>query len=169
MLTEEDEQELFSKAASHPEAALAYWVACITNNTTASGLELRGLRLKKIMLRDKEISEIYVPAEACKNTSRPRKIALNRTARWAVEQCYKRALSIGSCMPDHYLFPFRINRNTWDPARPASRWYLRKSWDKLRKPRDSLTLIRMTCGTNASRACWRMECCRPPCAQLPAT
>jgi integrase len=134
VLTEEDEEQLFTVAASHPEAALAYWVACITNNTTASGIELRGLRLKNIMLRDhKEISEIYIPPDAVKNNSRPRKIALNRTARWAVEQCYKRALECGSCQPEHYLFSFRVRRNTWDPARPASRWFLRKSWDKLRE------------------------------------
>lgn len=134
VLSEEDEEELFSKAASYPEAALAYWVACITNNTTAAGLELRGLRLKNIFLRDgKEISEIYIPPDAVKNSSRPRKIALNRTAKWAVEQCYRRALQCGSCNPDDYLFPFWLKRNAWDPARPASRWFLRKSWEKLRE------------------------------------
>ena len=77
-----------------------------------------------------------------KNSSRPRKIALNRTARWAVEQCYKRALHLGACQPEHYLFPLRLNRektapgvkhrDKYDPARPASRWFVRKSWDKLR-------------------------------------
>lgn len=144
ILSEEDEEDLFSKAASHPEAALAYWVACITNNTTAAGCELRGLRLKNIFLRGKEDSEIYIPEDAVKNNSRPRKISLNRTARWAVEQCYKRALAIGSTNPEHYLFPFRLNRvkktekvcasrAKWDSARPATRWFLRKSWDKLRK------------------------------------
>lgn len=143
VLTAEDEEDLFSKAASHPEAQLAYWVACITNNTTAAGCELRGLRLKNLFLRPpSEISEIYVPSDAVKNSSRPRKIALNRTARWAVEQCYKRALALGSCEPDHYLFPFRRNRekttdgskhrDKYDPTRPASRFFLRKSWDKLR-------------------------------------
>jgi integrase len=145
ILSEEDEEDLFSKAASHPEASLAYWVACITNNTTAAGCELRGLRLKHIFLRDSnDISEIYIPEDAVKNNSRPRKIALNRTARWAVEQCYKRALELGSTEPNHFLFPFRLNRvkknektsvsrAKWDPTRPATRWFLRKSWDKLRK------------------------------------
>jgi len=133
VLSEEDEEELFSVAASHPEAALAYWVACITNNTTASGIELRGLRMKNIFLRPpEEISEIYVPEDSVKNDSRPRKISLNRTARWAVEQCYKRAIQLGSCEPDHYLFPFRVSRNKWSPKRPASRWFLRNSWNKLR-------------------------------------
>jgi integrase len=133
VLSEEDEVRFFEIAAECPEAALAYWVACITNNTTASGLELRGLRLKHVFLRDKkQISEIYVPEDAVKNTSRPRKIALNSTARWAMEQCHRRALALGSYDPNHFLFPFRSKRNTFDPTRPASRSFLRKSWDRLR-------------------------------------
>jgi integrase len=132
ILTEEEEERLWKTAAEHPEAALAYWVATITNNTTAAGIELRGLRLKHLFLHTEGIAEIYVPEDSVKNNSRPRKIALNPTARWAVEQCYKRALRLGSCQPEHYLFPFRVKPNTWDVTRPGSRWFLRKSWDKLR-------------------------------------
>jgi integrase len=133
ILSEEEEEKLWKTASKHPEAALAYWVATITNNTTAAGIELRGLRLKHLFLRSNDISEIYIPEDSVKNDSRPRKIALNTTAKWAVEQCYKRALKLGSCEPDHYLFPFRIKRNLWDPTRPPSRWFLRNSWNKLRK------------------------------------
>jgi integrase len=133
ILTEEDEEQLWLVASRHPEAALAYWVATITNNTTAAGGELRGLRIKNIFLKADDISEIYIPADAVKNNSRPRKIALNPTAKWAIEQCYKRALKLGSCQPNDYLFPFRIKINSWDPSRPASRFFLRNSWNKLRK------------------------------------
>jgi integrase len=134
ILSEEEEERFFRDGAMHPEAQVAYWVATITNNTTAAGCELRGLRLENIFLRDADdISEIYIPADAVKNMSRPRKIALNPTARWAVAQCYKRALKLGSCEPGHYLFPFRTKRNNWDPARPPSRWFLRNSWSKLVK------------------------------------
>lgn len=133
VLTEEEEEQLWEKASKHPEAAMAYWVATITNNTSAAGIELRGLRLKHLFLRPDGISEIYIPEDSVKNNSRPRKIPLNPTAKWAVEQCYKRALHLGSCEPDHYLFPFRIKRNLFAPSRPPSRWFLRKSWDKLRK------------------------------------
>jgi len=136
ILTEEDEEELWRAASKHPEAELAYWVATITNNTTAAGIELRGLRLKNVLLRGQEDSEIYIPADSVKNNSRPRKIGLNPTALWAVAQCYKRALKLGSCEPDHYLFPFRTKGNykagTYDPTRPPSRWFLRNSWNKLR-------------------------------------
>jgi integrase len=132
ILTEEEEEKLWKIAAQHPEAALAYWVATITNNTTAAGIELRGLRLKNLFLHADEISEIYVPEDSVKNNSRPRKIALNPTAKWAVAQCFKRALQLGSCEPEHYLFPFRVKRNQWDPTRSASRWFIRNSWNKLR-------------------------------------
>ena len=132
ILTEEEEGRLFDVASRHPEAALAYWIACITNNTTASGLELRGLRLKNLFLPAEGIAEIYIPEDSVKNTSRPRKIPLNNQARWAIGECLKRALMLGSCEPDHYLFPFRVKRNEFDPARQASKSWLRKSWAKLR-------------------------------------
>lgn len=140
ILTEEQEKHLFAAAAGDREAQLAYWIAAITNNTTAAGSELRGLRLQDVYLRepqiergiDQEPSEIYIPAHAVKNESRPRRIALNSTARWAVEQCYRRALALGSTRPEDYLFPFRVGPHHYDPTRPASRWFLRKSWDRLR-------------------------------------
>jgi len=140
ILTEDEEERLFKIAASHPEAALAYHVAVITNNTGAAGLELRGLRLKHIFLPAEGIAEIYIPEDSVKNNSRPRKLPLNPKARWAVEQIYKRALQLGSCEPDHYLFPFRVLRNRFDPTRQASRSWLRKSWAKLRKATGFQTL-----------------------------
>lgn len=130
ILSLEQEEYLFKTLPKHPEAALAYWVAAITNNTTASGMELRGLRLKWVFLTD-EIAEIYIPDDSVKNTSRPRKIPLNPLARFAVSQCLKRALQLGSTDPEHYLFPFQLKRNLYDPTRPASRFFLRKSWAKL--------------------------------------
>lgn len=131
VLTVEQEEAFFRELPKHPEAALAYYVAAITNNTTASGMELRGLRIGNIFLND-TISEIYIPEDAVKNDSRPRKIALNTLARWAVAQCLKRAIRLGATDPDHFLFPFRLKRNKYDPTRPAARGFLRKSWAKLR-------------------------------------
>lgn len=134
IMTEEDEEKFFLEGANHPQAQLAYWVACLTNNTTASGSELRFLRFKHIFLRPAgEISEIYIPPEGCKNEVRPRKIALNRTAKWAIQQLYRRALQLGCADPDDYLFPFWIHRGKYDPTRPASKTFLRKSWAALIK------------------------------------
>jgi integrase len=134
IMEEKEEAEFFAEGARDPQARLAYLVACLTNNTTAAGSELRFLRLKHLFLRPaQEISEIYVPPEGCKNESRPRKIALNRTAKWAVGELYARALQLGSTDPDDFLFPFRIHRGNYDPTRPASKTFLRKSWERLRK------------------------------------
>jgi integrase len=134
VLTEEQEEHLWNTVSKCPEAALAYHVATITNNTTASGIELRGLRMSGIRLRPEgEISEIYIPEDAVKNESRPRSIALNAAAKWAVEQIYKRALKNGSYQNDHYVFAFRVKPGQWDPTRPASRGFLRKSWGHLRR------------------------------------
>jgi hypothetical protein len=109
ILSEKEEEELFRKTAGYPEAELAYCVAAITNNTTASGIELRGLKLENVYLRPTgEISEIYIPPDACKNKHRPRKIALNEVARWAASKVYQRAIKLGSTKPEHYLFPFRV-------------------------------------------------------------
>ena len=133
ILSEEQEEDLFTKVAGYPEAELAYCVAAITNNTTASGIELRCLKLKDVLIRSAgEISEISIPPEACKNNYRPRKIALNEVAKWAVDRVRKRAEKLGSIKPEHYLFPIRVKPNEYDPNRPASRWFLRCSWNHLR-------------------------------------
>ncbi|MGC1784338.1 MAG: site-specific integrase [Acidobacteriaceae bacterium] len=140
--SEQEEQNLFAAAAGCREAMLAYWVACITHNTSAAGCELRGLKLGNLFFREPVIgtdgidtnpSEVYIPPEIVKNFNRPRKIPLNPTALWAFRQCYKRALECGSTGPEDYLFPLRLKINKWDPKRPASKSWLRKSWGHLRR------------------------------------
>ena len=100
VLTEDEEERLFDVASRHPEASLAYWVACITNNTSAAGLELRGLRLKNLFLSAEGISEIYVPEDSVKNGHRARERAVER----ASEICRGRMLSSG--------------RSSWELASP---------------------------------------------------
>jgi len=130
VLSENEELRLWEKAAALPAARLAYLVATITNNTTAAGCELRGLRLKDVQLAG-AIGEIYV--SQAKNIIRPRRIALNSSARWAVEECLKRALRLGSCEPEHFLFPFYLGPEHYLPTRQASPYFLRKSWEALRR------------------------------------
>lgn len=133
IMSEIEEEAFFRDGTRFPKAQLAYLVACITNNTTASGSEIRWIRLKDVFLREsKKISEVYISEEGVKKENRPRKIALNRTARWAVQELYKRALKLGCCEPNHFLLPFRRKRNNYDPTRPAGKTFLRKSWAALR-------------------------------------
>lgn len=140
--TEDEEARLFEAVRLNPEVALATWVATITNNTTASGCELRGLRLGNLTLREPTLdargrdvtpSFVYIPREATKNDDRPRRIPLNPAARAAFMRCLQRAHRLGATAPEHYLFPFREKRGKYDPARPASRWFLRSNWNKLRE------------------------------------
>jgi integrase len=131
----DEEARIFQRGSADPGAALALWVATITANTSASGSELRYMRLRHLMLLppfDGASSWIWIPEEGCKNNARPRKIPLNEAARWAFEQCYARTLDLGSSHPDDFLFPFRLKRNVFDPSRPATRSWLRKAWARLR-------------------------------------
>lgn len=141
ILSEEQEEHLFKIAFGREDVMLAYCVAAITNNTTAAGCELRGLRLGNLFFREPQLdrdgidrtpSEFYIPAEAVKNDSRPRMVPMNPTAKWAFQYCYKRALKLGACKETHFLFPFRIGPHHYDPARESSRWWIRDNWDKLR-------------------------------------
>lgn len=132
----DEEARLWDRASQDPGARLAMWVAMITANTSASGSELRYMRLRHLSLLDPaegERSEVWIPEEGCKNNARPRNIPLNNAARFAFECCYRRALELGATQPDHFLFPFRELRNKYDPTRPATRAWLRKSWSRLRE------------------------------------
>jgi integrase len=42
-----------------------------------------------------------------------------------------RASSLGATQPDHFIFPFRVKRNFYDPTRPTSESWLKKIWKKL--------------------------------------
>ena len=132
VMTYEEEQTLFRIDLNDADIGIGILVAAITLNTTASGTELRNLQLKHVMVVNSSMPELRVPDEAVKNEYRARRIPLNATAKRAVELCYERALRIGSCRPDDYLFPFRISKGSWDVTRPASRSWLTKSWARLR-------------------------------------
>jgi integrase len=127
------EQERIFRALQHnPNLELANIVFCITRNTTASGCELRGLRLKHLEL-NADPPRIHVPPDSTKNNIRPRTIPLNRDALAACKRALERAGSLGCHYPEDYLFPYRTNRALWDPMRPASRSWLRKQITCLRE------------------------------------
>ena len=75
---------------------------------------------------------VHIPPDSVKNEIRPRVIPLNNDAENAFRKALDRAAKLGSHKPEHYLFPFRINRKYWDPNRPASKSWLRKQTEKVR-------------------------------------
>lgn len=130
--TVSEEARIFSAAAADPNLELADIVFRITRNTTASGCELRGLRLRHVDLLAKP-PRVAIPPEATKNDIRPRVIPLNGEALQAFVRALDRARRCGSFQPHHFLFPYRVNRRLWDPNRPASRSWLRKQAKQLRE------------------------------------
>jgi len=135
VLTEKEEQHLFEVAALNHSYSLAYWVASLTNNTTASGSELRGLKIKNIDMES--IPPImYVPSDKVKNEYRARVIPLNERGVKQMERILERSRECGSVLPEHYVFPLRTRSGkhpVYDPTKPASESFLRKQWDKMRK------------------------------------
>jgi integrase len=135
VLTEKEEHHLFEVAAKNPDYELAYWVASLTNNTSASGSELRGLKIKNIDMGAKP-PILYVPSDKVKNEYRARVIPLNERGWTQLDRILGRAGRIGSKLPDHYIFPLRTRSGKnpeYDPTRPASESFLRKQWDKMRQ------------------------------------
>lgn len=128
VLTQDEEDAFFQLAASNPAWDIAYWVGSLTSNTSASGIELRLLQIKHVLL-DQEDPILYVPDG--KNDYRPRCLWLNEVGVKQMRRILDRAASLGATQPDHYVFPFRVKRGLFDPTRPASESWLKKRWKKL--------------------------------------
>jgi integrase len=127
-----EQERIFRALKNNPNLELGNIVFTITRNTTASGCELRGLRLSSLEL-DAYPPRIHIPPDSTKNNIRPRTIPLNADALSAIKHALERAKQLGSHYPDDYLFPLRIDRATWDPKQPASRSWLRKQVVYLRE------------------------------------
>lgn len=130
--TVQEEQRIFAHTGHDPNLELADIVFTITRNTTASGGELRWLRLANLELNANP-PRVHVPPDGTKNDIRPRVIPLNEPAQAAFRKAVDRAAKLGSHRAEHFLFPFRVNRAVWDPHRPASRSWLRKQVTRLRR------------------------------------
>jgi integrase len=130
--TREEQRQIFASAKGDPNLELAEIVFTITRNTSASGCELRLSRLNSVDLTSPEPT-FQVTGDVAKNDVRPRIIPLNAAALVAFRRALERAAKLGSHLPEHYLFPFRVNKAKWDPNRPASRSWLRKQTARLRE------------------------------------
>jgi len=132
VMTEEEEQQLFEAASKNPDCYLAYLVASISKNTTATGAELRSLRLKHVQLEGEQPC-IEIPHEMVKNEYRARRIPLNEIALKQVRRAIERAKYIGCCEPEDHIFPLRVKPGLYNPEQPASPSWIRKQWQVLRK------------------------------------
>lgn len=129
VMTEEQEEHLFKVAARNPDWQVAYWVCSITNNTSASGQELRKLRLQDVDLKEKVMR---VPAHAAKNSYRDRVIPLNEIALKQFTRVIERAKGLGANRPEHFIFPKRISPNHFDVTLCGPPSFIRVSFDNLK-------------------------------------
>jgi integrase len=130
--TLEEQRQIFNSAKGDPNLELAELVFTITRNTSASGCELRLSRLDSVDLTSPR-PVFRVTGDVTKNDIRPRIIPLTADALEAFRRAVERAAKLGSHLPGHYLFPFRVNKAKWDPTRPASKSWLRKQTERLRE------------------------------------
>jgi integrase len=132
VLTVEEEEKFFRIAAANPDWSVAYWAVSLTNNTSAMGTELRHLQLQHIYL-DQAPPKIHIPDDKVKNEFRSRVVPLNEVALKQVHRIIQRARRLGAWRPDHYLFPFRVKRGTYDVTRPASPYFIRSAFRSMRQ------------------------------------
>jgi integrase len=131
IFTEDEQERIFAALADDPELELGRIVFTLTRNTTASGCELRGLKLQSLEF-EADPPQFHITRDSTKNSIRPRAIPLNEAALAACRDAVARAGRLGSHNPTDYLFPLRIDKGTWDPRRRASSSWLRKQVERLR-------------------------------------
>ncbi len=129
VLSDEEFDRLFRTAQSSPNWYATFLFAVISVNTTAGPKEVATLRLK-----DVDLEQIRVQPEGAKNAYRVRTIPLNEAAKKAVQAALERAGAVGSTDPEHYLFPFRIKVNCYDPTRHQTTF--RTAWREMRTVAD---------------------------------
>jgi integrase len=125
-LSDEERNRLLRVAKSNEHWEAAYLFASISVNTTAGPKETYTLRLKDIDLVRRSLR---VQPGGSKNVHRTRTIPLNEEAFRAVELALQRAQRLGSVELEHYIFPFRIKRNCYDPARHQTTF--KTAWKKV--------------------------------------
>lgn len=130
VMTKKEEAHLFHTAASRIDFAFIYAYALLSASTSASGAELRGLRMIDVDLIGRTLQ---VNAESAKNPARVRSIPLVDDAVWAASSLVIRARSLGSVEPHHFLFPYKRGNVPHDPTRHMADNGLQKRWNALRE------------------------------------
>ena len=129
-MSDEEEERFFQMAGSRSEWELVYCFALLSVNIGAAGCEMRGLRIGDLDLRNQRIT---IRRDSAKNKYRVRKIPLVASAAWAAQRLVDMAATKGALGPHHYLFPFRVAPNRWDPNRSMTNSGIKKPWLELRK------------------------------------
>lgn len=122
-ISDEEEAKFFRIGLSNHDWCVAAWASLLSVNTTAGPGEILHLRLRDVDVTDK--LTIRIAPEGAKNRGvRVRVIPLNESALWATRMFLARARHECNCaQPEHYLVPFNVAPNTYDPNRPQGSYY----------------------------------------------
>lgn len=129
-LTPQQQERFLAVAGSRTEWALVHAYALLAFHTTASGCEMRGLRLGDLNLHD---GILMIRSAHSKNKYRLRTIPLSGEATWAAARLIEIAREKGSTEVHHHLLPFRSCRDSWEPLKSMSNSGIKKPWDEVRK------------------------------------
>jgi integrase-like protein len=132
VLTAAEEERFFRIASGNPDWSVAYWAVSLTNNTSAMGIELRHLQLQHVFL-EQDPPTIHIPDTKVKNEFRARVVPLNAVAAKQARRIVERAKRLGAWRPEHYIFPFRLKRGSYDVAKPASPYFIRSAFRSMRE------------------------------------
>jgi hypothetical protein len=132
VLTAAEEERFYRIASGNPDWSVAYWAVSLTNNTSAMGIELRHLQLQHVFL-EQDPPTIHIPDTKVKNEFRARVVPLNAVAAKQARRIVERANRLGAWRPEHYIFPFRLKRGSYDVAKPASPYFIRSTFRSMRE------------------------------------
>jgi len=124
-----EQDSWLSMAASRARWEAVHCYSILGFQTTMRECELRKLRLGDIYHAD---AYVMVRSGSAKNKNSIRTIPLSDEALWAAGRMMERAKRLGASSPTHYLFPYRMKRNCFDPSRPMSESGISKQWQEVR-------------------------------------
>ncbi len=104
IFTADEQLRILKVLKTNPLLDFADIIFTITKNTTASGTELRYLRLRNIEL-EATPPRIHIPLEATKNNFRPRTIPLNTELGCLPACCLDEPRRQDLHYPEDFLFP----------------------------------------------------------------
>jgi Phage integrase family len=124
-----DEQETFLRIAQGRQPFVHHY-SIVGIDCTLRTLEERSIQIGDINLVSRVL---LVRRRGAKNKYSIRTIPISDQAVWAFERLIERANSLGACQPQHYLMPFMVARETYDPTRPMTVSGIKKPWEDVRR------------------------------------
>lgn len=126
----EQQQRWLDVSRLKPEWNVVHYYSLACFGTCLSTNEIRGLRLGDVNLFQRIVT---VRRKIAKNKHRERTIELvGSEVLWAFERLIDRAKEMGATEFHHYLFPWRVKIEEYDPCKPMSESGIKVPWNQVR-------------------------------------